>query len=31
MVFHIIDYAYLPFWWAVWNAVMYWQALEMHN
>jgi len=31
MVFHIVDYAYLPFWWAAWNAVMHWEALEMNK
>ena len=31
MVFHIANYVYLPFWWAIWNAVTYWRALEMSN
>lgn len=31
MVFHIANYLYLPLWWAAWNAIMYWQVLEMHN
>jgi len=31
MVFHIVDHVYLPFWLAAWNAVIFWQAMEVYS
>jgi len=31
MIFHIVDYVYLPFWWATWNAIIFWHAIEVHS
>ena len=31
MVFHFVDYVYLPFWLAAWNAVIFWHVIEVHS
>lgn len=31
MAFNIGEFEYLPFWWAAWNAVIFWEAINKSN